>query len=136
MSAIIINKRVRYEYNILESYQAGLVLTGALVKAIREKRVVISSGYVTYTRKHLSLIGIKIKDVDYTIPLLVQSKEKEEIIEALRTKGLSCVPINIKRVGRWYKSEIAIVKGKKLYDKRETIKNRDLDREQQRQLKG
>ena len=135
MSTLIINKRARFEYHILESYQAGLSLTGELVKAIRERRVNITSGYVTYTRNRLNLIGIKIKDVDYTIPLLVNKKEQEEIIEAIKQKGHSCVPLNIKRVGRWYKSEIAIVKGKKLYDKKEAIKNRDLDREMRRQMK-
>ncbi len=133
MSVLIINKRARYEYHILESYQAGLKLSGELVKAIKEKRVTLRSAYVVYNRYGLQIIGLKHKDIDYTIPLLLNKKEVKEIAGAIKEKNISCVPINIKRVGRWFKAEVAIVKGKKEHDKRDAIKKRDLDREIGRQ---
>jgi SsrA-binding protein len=132
MNVLIINKRAKFEYHILESFQAGLLLSGELTKAIKEKRVIINSAYVVYHRNGLNMIGLKYKDVDYTIPLLLYKKEMNEILGTIKQKNFSCVPISIRRVGRWFKAEIAIVKGKKLYDKKETIKQRDLDREQAR----
>ncbi|MGL4758622.1 MAG: SsrA-binding protein, partial [Patescibacteria group bacterium] len=68
MSVLIINKRAKFEYHILESYQAGLVLSGELVKAIKEKRVNLTSAYVTYHRGGLTIIGLQYKDTDYTVP--------------------------------------------------------------------
>lgn len=135
MSVLIINKRARFEYHILESYQAGLMLSGELVKAIKEKRVNLRSAYVVYHRGGLQIIGLKFKDIDYTVPLLLSKKEINEISGSIKEKQISCVPINIKRVGRWFKAEIALVKGKKTYDKRETIQKRDLDREMGRDLR-
>ena len=132
MSVLILNKRARYEYHLLESYQAGLVLSGELVKAIRERRVTLRSAYVAGGPKGLTIIGLKLGDTDYTVPLLLQQKEVDEIKGAITEKNITCVPVNIKRVGRWFKAEIAIAKGKKDYDKRETIKARDLDREARR----
>ena len=133
MSVLILNKRARYEYHLLESYQAGLVLTGELVKAIRERRVTLQSAYVVNGPKGLTIIGLKKGNEDYTVPLLLQPNEIDEIRGAVTQKNITCVPVNIKRVGRWFKAEIALAKGKKEYDKRETIKARDLEREARRQ---
>ena len=132
MSVLILNKRARYEYHLLESYQAGLVLSGGLVKAIRERRVSLRSAYIADGPQGLTIIGLKQGDTDYTVPLLLQQKEIDEIKGAITQQNITCVPVNIKRVGRWFKAEIAIAKGKKEYDKRETIKARDLDREARR----
>ena len=132
MSVLILNKRARFEYHLLESYQAGLVLSGELVKAIRERKISLRSAYVVSYRNGLHLIGLKKGETDYTVPLLLRQNEIEEIRGAITQKNITCVPINIKRVGRWFKTEIALAKGKKEYDKRETIKRRDLERDLRR----
>jgi SsrA-binding protein len=131
---MIVNKRARFEYNILESYQAGLVLSGELIKGLREKRVTLNSAYVVYNKGTLNMIGFKLQDKDFTIKLLLNKKEMNEVIGAIKEKNITCIPINIKRVGRWFKSEIAVAKGKKTYDKKETLKQRDLDRESKKEI--
>jgi SsrA-binding protein len=81
--------------------------------------------------KSLGLVTIR-----ENITLLLKQKEKDEIIGQLSQAGISCVPLNIKTVGRWLKSEIAVVKGKKLHDKKESLKKRDVDREIAREFKN
>jgi SsrA-binding protein len=91
---LLTNKKARFEYEILETFQAGLNLSGRMVSLIKNKKVNLLGKYI------------------------------------ISTKGITCIILNIKRVKRWLKAEIALVRGKKLYDKRADLKKRDLDREQ------
>ncbi len=132
MAVILTNKKVRFDYHILESYQAGLSLSGAMVKLVRSGRVQIVGNYVINQKGELFIIGFGNDSLRENIKLLLKKKEVGEIRGKILEKGLSCTVLNIKTVGRWLKAEIAIVKGKKNFDKRETIKKRDLDREESR----
>jgi SsrA-binding protein len=136
MAVILINKKAGFEYKILESYQAGLSLSGKMVKMIRNGKVVLSGMYVVHQKNQLQIIGFGNETVRENITLLLKQKEKDEIIGQLSQAGISCVPLNIKTVGRWLKSEIAVVKGKKLHDKKESLKKRDVDREIAREYKN
>lgn len=124
------NKRARYDYFILDSYQAGLSLSGKLVKEIRAGRVNLNGKYIIWQNSKLQILDLGNQVISQNVDLLLGKKEIAEILKYLQTPGYTCIPLSIKTVGRWLKAEIAIVKGKKNYDKRETIKQRDLDREE------
>ena len=133
MPVLISNKKTKFDYHILETYQAGLVLPSLMVKQIRSRRVTLSATFIINQNNRLELINFGNEVVRINIPILLRKKEMREITEKLNEKGVSCVALNIKTVGRWIKAEIAIVKGKKNYDKRQALKNRDLDRESRRE---
>ena len=78
------------------------------------------------------MINFGNEEKNVNVPLLLKPKEVKEVMGSIGEKGISCIPLNIKTVGRWLKADIALVKGKKNFDKRQTIKDRDLDREQAR----
>lgn len=137
MKILAVNRKASFEYHILESYQAGLVMDGETVKAIRSGKINLTGTYVVNNKGILNLINLSLnntigKTVNKTIPVLLNPKERDEIIGSMTEKGITCVPLRFKTVGRWIKVDIATVKGKKNYDKRETIKKRDLDRESRR----
>ncbi len=134
MKILAINRKANFEYHIIESFQAGLVMDAATVKAIRNGKVNLTGTYVVNNRGILNLINLTLNDAlgkswNKTIPVLLNPKERDEIIGKITEKGVSCVPLRFKTVGRWIKVDIAVARGKKNYDKRETIKKRDLDRD-------
>lgn len=132
MSILIVNRKAKFEYEILESFQAGLSLSGAMVMAIRSNRVAIAGNYIVNQKGELFIIGFGNDSIRENVKLLLRKKEVGEIIGKISEKGLSCTVLNIKTIGRWIKAEVAVVRGKKNYDKREAIKKRDLDREESR----
>jgi SsrA-binding protein len=135
MAILTTNKKARFDYHILESYQAGLSLSGQMVKEIRGQRVTLSGAFVVFQHNRLEIIGLSGQNGTLqNVPLLLQKKEISEIVGKLSQKGVTCVVLNLKTVGRWIKAEIAVVRGKKNYDKRESLKKRDLDRERARNL--
>jgi SsrA-binding protein len=136
MAVLVVNKKALFEYKVLESFQAGLSLSGHMVKLLRANKVVINGMFVVYQKGQLQIIGFGNETVRENVPLLLKKKEVDEIAGQIRIKGTSCIILNIKTVGRWLKAEIAVVKGKKLHDKKEDIKKRDIDREIGRDFKG
>lgn len=135
------NKRARYEYFIESEYEAGIVLEGSEIKSLRAGKVNINDAYVEFDKnRELYLLNSNIAPYKLSTvfnheptrkrKLLLKRKEIDKIIDKIRLKGLTCVPlviyINSKNLA---KIKIAIAKGKKLYDKRETIKERDFKRE-------
>ncbi|GAB4143166.1 MAG: SsrA-binding protein [Patescibacteria group bacterium] len=139
MPVLAVNRRANFDYHILENYQAGLSLDGQIVKMIRAGKVTLNGCYVVNNRGILNLINLSYtnalgKTINATVPLLLKTKEVDEIIQQITQKGISCVPLRLKTVGRWIKVDIGVVKGKKNYDKRESIKKRDLDREMRRKF--
>jgi SsrA-binding protein len=129
---IATNKKTHFDYFVIESYQAGLNLSGQMTKAIRNNRVNIAGKFIVAQGGQLEILGLGNEKVTENVVLLLNKKEKNEIAGRLTEKGISCVILNLKTVGRWIKAEIGLVKGKKNFDKRETIKKRDLDREEQK----
>ncbi|HEX9985459.1 MAG TPA: SsrA-binding protein SmpB [Thermoanaerobaculia bacterium] len=133
------NKKVYHEYFVLQKYEAGIALTGTEVKSLRDGKTNLKDAYVIFKAGEAFLFGAHISpythgnrenhEPDRTRKLLLHRKEIEKLFEATQEKGLSVVPLRIYFKGSRVKTEIAIVKGKKLYDKRETEKNRELDRE-------
>ena len=128
------NKKAHFDYFVIESFQAGLNLSGQMTKAIRNNRVNVAGKFVVAQGGQLEILGLGNEKVTENVILLLNKKEKKEIMGRLTEKGISCVILNLKTVGRWIKAEVALVKGKKNYDKRETIKQRDMDREDRKGL--
>jgi len=139
----ILNKRAYFDYKILETLEAGIELLGFEVKAVKTGRMSLRSSFVTVKNNELWLTNALISPyqplntpTDYNASrsrrLLLHKKEIAYLIGKLKEKGLTIVPLKMYNKSRKLKVEIGIVRGKKQYDKRETIKKRDLNRERQR----
>jgi SsrA-binding protein len=106
-----------------------------MVKLIRAKKVLLDGKFVIFQKNQLQIIGFGNNEIQENVVLLLKKKEIAQIRKELQTKGLTCIPLNIKVIGRWLKAEVGIAKGKKNFDKKEAIKRRDIDREVKRELK-
>ena len=134
----ITNKKVRFEYEIIEKYTCGVVLMGVEVKAIRDGKVSIVDTfcYIKDNEMFVKNINITTSDDTRTIKLLLNKKEIRDISKSL-DKGLTIVPYRLFTNDRGLiKVEIIIGRGKKLYDKRETIKKRDQERDMLKNVKN
>jgi SsrA-binding protein len=140
----IVNRRASYEYSFLSKYDAGIMLKGTEIKSIREGNVNLSDGFCTISRGEVWLHGVTI--AKYTEgthynheptrdrKLLLTKREIKQLEERLKEQGLTVIPIRLYISDRGFaKVEIALAKGKKLYDKREDIKEKDIKREMQRE---
>jgi len=133
------NKRARYDYHVLETFEAGIRLKGTEVKSVREGRVQLKDSYVEFKDGQAFLVGAHISayshgnrenhDPEQVRKLLLRKREIERLFGRTQLKGLTVVPLAMYLKGNWVKVEIALVQGKKLYDKRESEKARELDRE-------
>ncbi|MDP3083260.1 MAG: SsrA-binding protein SmpB [Rubrivivax sp.] len=146
MSNIAENRRARYEYAIDEQYEAGMVLQGWEVKAVRAGQVQLTDGYVTIRNGELYLIGCRINalrtasthvspEVERTKKLLMHKAEIKRLIGKVEQKGFTLVPLNLHYKDGRVKVEIALAKGKAEHDKRDTEKKRDWERERGRLMR-
>lgn len=136
------NKAVRHEYHVIKTFEAGLVLMGSEVKAIRERSIQLKDSYISFKGNEAFLqnahIGVyKSSSYNNHQPerlrkILLHRAELEQIYAALREKGLTCVASKVYFKEGRVKLELSLVKGKKLHDKREAIKKRDVDNQLRR----
>jgi SsrA-binding protein len=142
-SVSIINKKAKFEYEFLQTETCGIQLLGSEVKSIRGGKASISEGYCYFNNGELFIKGMNISDYGYGSShdttrdrkLLLKRKELNNLENQL-TNGLTIIPYRLFLNDKGLiKMEIALARGKKLYDKRETIKNRDIDRDMKRDLK-
>jgi SsrA-binding protein len=136
VAVLLKNKKANFDYEVLETFQAGLSLSGVMVKLVRNREVTLEGKYIIFQRGKLQIIGLGNSTFSENVALLLQKKEIREIKENLQIKGRSCVILNIKTVGRWLKAEIAVVVGRKKQNKKELLKSRDIDREVRRDFKA
>jgi SsrA-binding protein len=140
------NRRARFEYHIEETYEAGIVLAGWEIKAIRAGQVQLTDGYVVIRDGELDLIGCRINalrsasthvnpEADRTKKLLMKKDEIRRLVGKVEQRGFTLVPLNLHYKGGLVKVEIALAKGKAQHDKRETEKQRDWDRERGRLMR-
>lgn len=140
------NKKAHFNYLIEERFEAGIVLDGWEVKAIRAGQVQLTDGYVVIRDGELFLIGCRINplraasthvrpEADRTKKLLMHKDEIRRLIGKVEQKGYTLVPLNLHYKGGRVKAEIALAKGKQLHDKRETEKKRDWEREKGRLMR-
>ena len=140
------NKKALFDYFIEERFEAGMVLEGWEVKAVREGKVQITDGYVHIRNGELFLIGCQINPLKQasthvnpeslrTRKLLMHKDEIRRLIGKVEQKGYTLVPLNLHWKNGKVKCEIALAKGKAEHDKRDTIKEREGKREVERALK-
>ena len=146
MSLIAENRRARFEYAIDEQFEAGIVLSGWEVKAIRAGQVQLTDGYVLIRDGELHLIGCRINalrsasshvlpEPDRTKKLLMHKQEIRRLIGKVEQKGFTLVPLNLHYKGGHVKAQIALAKGKAQHDKREDTKKREWEREKGRLMR-
>jgi SsrA-binding protein len=142
----ILNKRASFEFSFLEKYVAGMQLTGTEIKSIRDGKCNITDGYCFFKNNELWVKNILITEYDKGThynhepkrdrKLLFNKSEINKLLKKLKDQGLTIVPLKLFISESGYaKLEIALAKGKMLFDKREDIKKRDVQRETSRKLK-
>lgn len=137
--SLVFNKKAQYEYTISKKFIAGVVLSGAEVKSLRLQQASLNGSYIKEISGELFLINAQINaysfakqenyDPKRSRKLLLKKSELEALIEASQQKGFAIIPIAFFLAHNLIKLEIALAKGKKEYEKRETLKKRDLQRE-------
>lgn len=140
------NKKARHDYHILETVEAGIVLTGTEVKSCRAGKLSIKESYARFIKGELFLVNAHIAPYETgslfnheetrTRKLLLSKREIRKLLGKVNEEGLTLIPVaayfNQRNV---LKIELALARGKKMYDKREDIKKRDMHREAMRELK-
>lgn len=139
------NKKAYFDYHILETFEAGIMLSGAEVKSVKSSQISLKGAYVTTSNNEVSLINVHISpykfanqknyDPTQTRKLLMHKKEINYLIGKLNEKGITILPLKVYVKRGLIKIEVGIARGKKEYDKRETVKKRESDRTIQRALK-
>ena len=140
------NRRARYDYHIEEQFEAGVVLSGWEIKAIRAGQVQLTDGYVLIKDGELFLIGCRINalnsasthvhpEADRTKKLLMAKDEIKRLVGKVEQRGFTLVPLNLHYKGGRVKADIALAKGKAQHDKRDTEKKRDWEREKGRLMR-
>ncbi len=142
---IVVNRKAKHEYEILQTYETGIVLLGSEVKSIREGKVNLIDSYAEIRNGEVLLIGMHISEykqanIQNHVPLrtrklLLNKSEIRRLIGKVKEKGLTLIPLRLYFKNGKVKVELGLVKGKKVYDKREDIKRRDFEREQDRRIK-
>lgn len=143
---LIRNKKAKFDYQILDRYEAGLELLGPEVKSLKKGQGKLDGAHVIIRGDEAFVVGLDIPpyqpnnmpedyDPGRTKKLLLKKKEIREIEGKLSRQKLTIVPISVYNKGKVLKLSVALAKGKKEYDKRETIKRREADREMGRTLK-
>ena len=143
---LLINKKARFNYFIDETLECGIELQGTEVKSLRENRFSFGDSYARIKEGQLYLIGFHISPYPFgnlhnheperERKLLVHKEEIRKLRKKVEEKGFTLVPIKVYLKNGLIKVELGICRGKKLYDKRETIKKRDLERSIRRTLKS
>ncbi|MBU1557577.1 SsrA-binding protein SmpB [Patescibacteria group bacterium] len=147
MPTLIRNKKATFNYEILEKFDAGIELFGFEVKSIRNKHGNIEAGHITVRGDEVFLLNTNIPpyqpanapdsyDPERNRRLLLTKKEISKLAGLEAKKGLTIIPISMYTKGNKIKVGIAVVKGKKKFDKRESIKKKDTQRDVDREIKG
>lgn len=147
MTTYVSNRRARFDFDIVETFEAGISLLGTEVKAVRAGKGTLAGAYILVHKRAVMLVGATIPpfqeanapagyDKKRPRPLLLSQKEIGRIHRAMQTQGLTTIPIRLYNAGRNLKLQIAIARGKRKFDKRNTIKSRDAAREIARQIKN
>jgi SsrA-binding protein len=143
---ITVNRKARHEYHILQTFEAGIVLTGTEVKALRQGKANLVDSYASIEKGEVWLFSANISAYEQgnlnnheptrKRKLLLNRSEIRKLIGKVTEKGLTLIPLRLYFKNGKVKVEIAVAKGKKVYDKRAAIAKRDFDRDQERRFKN
>ena len=145
-NTIVQNKRARFDYTLLDSFEAGISLSGWEVKSLREGKAQLTDSYVLMKDGEAFLLGAQITPLDTasthfvtdpirTRKLLLNKKELAKILAATSAKGQTCVCTRLYWKGHLVKAAISLAQGKQTHDKRDTQRDRDWDRQKQRVMR-
>ncbi len=142
---ITVNRKARHEYAIIQTYEAGIVLVGTEVKSLRQGKANLVDSYGKIKNGEVWLIGAHINEytqgnINNHDPirdrkLLLNKSEIRKLIGGINEKGLTLIPLRLYFKNGKVKIELALAKGKKVYDKRRDIAKKDFEREQERRIK-
>jgi SsrA-binding protein len=146
MAQLIYNKKASFNFELTDTFEAGIELLGAEVKSLRNKKASLDGAHVLVRGGEAFLVGATIQpyqpanmpkgyDAERPRKLLLNKKELDILLGAESQKGLTIVPISVYSKGRTLKLQLAIARGKKQYDKREVLKKRESKRAIERTLK-
>jgi len=145
MRVVATNRKARHDYYILDTYEAGMILTGSEIKSVRAGRVSLREGYVTARNGELWLVNCYIAPYDQANrlnheprrdrKLLMHRRQINRLARDVQEPGYTIVPLRMYIKDNWAKVEIALVRGKRQYDKRQAIAKREADRRIRRILK-
>jgi SsrA-binding protein len=139
------NPKARHDYHIMETWEAGLVLTGSEIKSVRSRKVSLKGAFGVVRHGELWLEGVSIApyhaggyanhERERPRKLLMHRREIRRLIGAVEQQGQTLVPLDMHLSGGYAKVTLALAKGKKRYDKRQDLKRRDAEREMDRSMK-
>lgn len=142
---IATNRKAKFEYSLLEHYEAGIALLGTEIKSVRARQISIAEAYIQTDGKEVWLINSHIAPYDPASrmnhdpkrkrKLLLHKKEIMKLWNSVRQKGLTIIPVEVYLRNGKAKIDIAVARGKKLYDKRRDIAERDMKRDLERSRK-
>ncbi len=142
---IVVNRKANHEYSILNTYEAGIVLQGTEVKSIRQGKINLIDSYASIEKGEVWLHNCHISNYDQGSyenhdplrdrKLLLKRNEIRKLINKVKEKGLTLIPLRVYLKKNLVKIEIAVAKGKKVYDKRRDIAKKDFQREQEKKIK-
>jgi SsrA-binding protein len=142
---IIVNRKARHEYSIIQTWEAGIVLVGTEVKSLRQGKANLVDGYAKIDKAEAWLMNLHISEyiqgnINNHEPkrqrkLLLNKSEIKKLTDKLKDKGLTLIPLRLYFKKGKVKVELALAKGKKAYDKRKDIAKRDFQRDQERKIK-
>jgi SsrA-binding protein len=145
IKVVATNRRARYDYELLDRFESGIVLTGPEIKSVRNNQVSLQQSYVRSHDNELWLMDAHIAPYEFADheeqdpkrprKLLLHRRELNKIIDALTVKGLTMVPTKMYLKNGWAKLEVALARGKKHFDKRANIAKRDAERQVERALR-
>lgn len=146
VKVVAINKKARFDYHIIDRFEAGLVLTGAEIKSVRNGAISLAESYITPQRGELFLVGAHIKPYKFNADtaydplrrrkLLMHKREIAKLAKGVEARGFTIVPLQVHLKRGFAKLEIGLAKGKAAPDKRQDIKEREAKREMSRVMKG
>ncbi|OPZ70922.1 MAG: SsrA-binding protein [bacterium ADurb.Bin478] len=142
----LVNRKAFHDFEILEKFEAGIVLQGTEVKSVRDGRLSFKDSYAKVIDEALWVVNLHINEYDHGSAwnhdpvrprkLLLHKREIKRLIAKIEEQGLTLVPLNVYFKNGYAKVELGLARGRKLYDKRKEIAKRDVTREIQRELKN
>ena len=145
IKVIVTNRKARHDYEIIDNIEAGLVLMGSETKSLREGKANIGDAYARIKKGEIWITGMHISPYKQAAfenhdPLrdrkvLLRKQEIKKLYRRIEEKGVTLIPLKLYFKNNWAKVELGIARGKRKYDKKETIARRDAERELQREQK-
>ena len=146
MNIIATNRKARHEYHILNKYEAGIVLHGSEVKALREGKATVKESYIRFNGNELFIVGMHIGEYSnagyaahsavHDRKLLMHRRELTKIKKTIDEKGKTLIPLSLYFKNKRVKVEFGLAQGKKIFDKRKTKMDNDVKRQVDREMKG